>query len=227
MLLEGPNLLAEAVDAGIVVETVFGLPDDAAAARLAVAAGAEWLEVDEPVLRRLAETQNPRGPVSVAVIPPSRTPAGDVLWLDAGDPGNVGTLVRTAAAFGYGVSLGVRAADPWSPKVLRASAGTVFRVDVATDGSLPAESVLVATVARGGTDVREAAGALDRARPWTVLVGDEAKGLPQETLERADLRVTIPMPGGTESLNAAVAGAIVAYELRRVRNSDGPAGSPR
>jgi TrmH family RNA methyltransferase len=227
MLVEGPNLLSEAIRAGITIETVFAGLEDEWGPRLAREAGAELVEVDEPVLRRLADTKSPRGPVAVAVIPPSVTPRGDLLWLDTGDPGNVGTLIRTAAAFGFGVSLGPRAADPWSPKVLRASAGAVFGVECAVDGSLPADGLVVATVVRDGIDVREAADALDDARPVVVLVGDEAAGLGSEQIEGADLRVTIPMPGGTESLNASIAGAIVAYELGRARNSAGPTRSRR
>lgn len=227
MLVEGPHLLSEAIAAGVTVETVFARPDDPSAPSLARAAGAELIEVDDPVLRRLADTKSPRGPVAVAVIPPSAPVRGDVLWLDTGDPGNVGTLIRTAAAFAFSVSLGPRAADPWSPKVLRASAGAAFRVELSTDGSFPPDGIVVATVVSDGIDVRDAVAAFDVARPVVVLVGDEAGGLTAAQLERADLRVTIPMPGGTESLNASVAGSIVAYELRRARNPAGPPTSGR
>lgn len=221
-LVEGPHLVAEAIASGVEVESVFALEGDDEGRSLAEAAGAELLIVTDPVLRRLADTENPRGPVAVVVIPEASPSDRDVLAIDVGDPGNAGTLIRAAAAFGYAVSCGPRAADPWSPKVIRASAGSVFGVRPATDGWMPEGAITVATVVRGGVDPRAAGTALDPRRQWVILVGDEAHGLAPETVEAADVTVTVPMPGGTESLNAAVAGAIVAYELHRLRSPDGP-----
>ena len=125
---------------------------------------------------------------------------------------NVGTLIRCAAAFGLGFAAGPETADPWAPKVLRAAAGGHFRTGVARVGGLAELRTggrrLAATVARGGMPPAALA-----AGSVAVLVGDEARGLPAGVVAACDFSLTIPMPGGAESLNAAVAGAIVAYEL--------------
>jgi TrmH family RNA methyltransferase len=213
-LLEGPHLLAEATAAGLRVERVFALPGDAPSAAAARACGADLVLVDERGLRRLSTTEHPQSPVAVAAIPPTALPPRGhllVAW-GVGDPGNLGTLIRCAAAFGLGFAAGPGTADPWSPKVLRAAAGGHFRAG-APRVELPDElrgggRLLVATVARGGLSPS----ALPR-RALAVLVGDEAHGLPGALISGCDLVVTVPMPGGAESLNAAVAGAIVAYEV--------------
>ncbi|MFH1329245.1 MAG: RNA methyltransferase [Actinomycetota bacterium] len=212
-LLEGPHLLAEALWAGVRVERVFALEGDAASAASARACGAELVVVDERGLRRLATTEHPQSPVAVMVIPPASLPAGHLLvaW-GVGDPGNEGALIRCAAAFGFGFAAGPGTADPWAPKVLRAGAGGHFRAGATRVESLEALRSggrrLVATAARGGMPP-----AALPAGPLAILLGDEARGLPGEVVGGCDLAVTIPMPGGMESLNAAVAGAILAYEL--------------
>lgn len=212
-LLEGPHLLAEALAAGVRVERVFALEGDAASAAAARACGAELVVVDERGLRRLATTEHPQSPVAVMAIPPASLLAGHLLvaW-GVGDPGNEGSLIRCAAAFGLGFAAGPGTADPWAPKVLRAAAGGHFRAGAARVESLEELRAggrrLVATVARGGLPP-----AALPATPLAILVGDEARGLPAEVVAGCDLAVTIPMPGGMESLNAAVAGAILAYEV--------------
>ncbi len=131
------------------------------------------------------------------------------LWRVA-DPGNVGTLIRTADAFGAAVALSEGCADPTGPKALRASAGSIWRVPLIPFGALAGRRV--ALVARDGEPLRR----LDLRGEVTFLVGAEREGLPAE-LER-DVDAWIPI-GGAESLNAAVAGAIALYEWRR-QNDD-------
>lgn len=209
-LLEGPNLIEEAVRAGVSIERSFALADDP---RLD-----EWPQVtvvDEPVMRKLATTDTPRGPVAVIAIPPWQRPdpTSDllVLWR-LGDPGNVGTIIRSAAAFGLGVVIGPDSADVWSPKALRAGTGAHFRVpslsSVARLAQLSGHQ-LAATVVTGGQDPRELG-----PGPWAVLIGSEPHGLDPEALASAEMRVTIPMAAATESLNAAVAASILAYILK-------------
>lgn len=213
-LLEGPHLLSEAVAAGLRIERVFALPTDGWSADTARRGGAELILVEERGLRRLATTDHPQSPVAVIAIPPATVVAGVhvlVAW-GVGDPGNVGALIRCAAAFGFAFAAGPGTADPWAPKVLRAAAGGHFRAGAVRVGSLEELRAggrrLVATVARHGLSP-----AALPTGPLAVLVGDEAQGLPSAVVEGCDLAVTVPMPGGTESLNAAVAGAIVAYEV--------------
>jgi TrmH family RNA methyltransferase len=122
------------------------------------------------------------------------------------DPGNVGTLIRTADAFDAAVYLGDGCADPTSPKALRASAGSIWRVPLVESFG----GRRVALVAHGGVPLGE----LDLARETTFLLGAEREGLPAE-IER-DIDATIPV--AAESLNVATAGALALYEWRR-RNS--------
>jgi TrmH family RNA methyltransferase len=129
------------------------------------------------------------------------------LWRVA-DPGNVGTLLRSADAFGAAVSLSSGCADPVGPRALRASAGAIFRVPVTGWDDLPDRKV--ALVAHGGTPLADVS--LDA--PLALLLGAEREGLPHELLGKAE-RVTIPTPGEAESLNVAAAGAIALYELAR------------
>jgi TrmH family RNA methyltransferase len=175
--------------------------------------GIEIVTVGAAVLARIAGTETPQGVVAVIAVPEPEIPAAGSLLVAWGvsDPGNVGTLVRSAAAFGLGCVAGPGCADPWSPKVVRAGAGAHFRAPigrVSTLGGLGAR-VTVASVAHRG----DLPASLRGTGPAAVLVGDEAAGLPGEIAAAADRRITIPMPGGTESLNAAVAGSILAYEL--------------
>lgn len=218
-LLEGPHLLEEAVRAGASVDTVFALLGDQTSVKAAAQLGAELVMVAEAVLERLAPTEHPRGPVAILRVPSGAKVDQDMLLIPwgVGDPGNVGSLIRSAAAFRMGVVTGPETADPWAPKVLRAAAGGHFHTTVEAGPTLALETLRaagyapVATVARGGSAPWD----LEPEGHLALLVGDETRGLPPDVVAGADARVTIPMPGGIESLNAGVAGAILAYEMRR------------
>jgi TrmH family RNA methyltransferase len=125
------------------------------------------------------------------------------LW-HVSDPGNVGTLIRAADAFGAGVMLSAGCADPFGPKALRAGMGSTFRVPL-SDFELRRA---VALVAEGGEPLD------DLWRFETIVLGSEREGLPQEVLEQCEARMTIPVQG-VESLNVATAGAIALYERAR------------
>lgn len=217
-LIEGPHLLAEAIDAGVEILDCFVLEDDRSTRARAERSGFDVTIVEPEVLAVVADTTNPRGPVAVIAVPTATSDGGrDLLVADIADPGNAGTLIRTAAAFGLDAVVPDGAVDPWSPKALRGAAGAHFRTGVLR--SIPVGVGTIATVVRRGTDVRSMGPRLDPGRRWAVLVGSEAHGLDDEAVAGADVRVTIAMPGGTESLNAAVAGAIVAHELAGWRAS--------
>lgn len=202
-LVEGPELLADVRSAGSQIHEVFSIDGEEGTT-----------PVDERALARLAGTETPRGPVAVVSIP--------VEWLDrsrnllissaVSDPGNVGTMIRTAAAFGWGFAYMEGSADPWSPKTIRAGAGGQFQTPVARISSLGdvGEWTTVATVVHDGGPISEI-----RERPVAVLIGEEAHGLADWMIQRADHRMTIETPGPTESLNAAVAAGIAVYELTR------------
>ncbi|HUG65568.1 MAG TPA: RNA methyltransferase [Gaiellaceae bacterium] len=129
------------------------------------------------------------------------------LW-QVGDPGNVGTLLRTADAFGAGVALSPECADPTGPRAVRASAGAIFRVPLIAWDALPERKL--ALVAHGGEPISE----VDVSPPVAFLLGSEREGLP-DTLVTDRYKVTIPTSGDAESLNVAAAGAIALYERSR------------
>jgi TrmH family RNA methyltransferase len=215
-LIEGPHLLEEALHSGVVPVRIFARADDARTMALAEGRGIDLHPVDDAALRRLAGTETPRGPVSVIGIPSPATPVapGAMVSWGVSDPGNVGTMIRTAAAFGWDFAYTTGTADPWSPKVLRSGSGGQFRLNIA--GVTTVEDLLgwgltpVASVVTGGVDPAT----LEPGR-YALLVGAEATGLPPGVIEGASVRVTIPTPGEVESLNAAVAAAILTYEISR------------
>lgn len=221
-LLEGPHLLEEGIGADAEIQTVFVCEGDETAFERAADAQLNVLWVTETVMKRLADTRHPRGPVAVMVIPADQETVDRSLMVawGVGDPGNAGTLIRSAAAFGLGYLAGPGTADPWSPKVLRAGAGSHFRTtigraaDLSTDLLRRRGFTLVASVVKGGNPPERLAGVGQAA----LLIGDEGSGLPAGVVNAADITVTIPMPGHTESLNAAVAGSLLAYELTRTDN---------
>jgi TrmH family RNA methyltransferase len=131
------------------------------------------------------------------------------LW-QVSDPGNVGTLLRTADAFGAGVSLSHGCADPTGPRALRASAGAIFRVPLVSWDALPERRV--ALVAHAGAPLED----VPLEPPLTIFLGSEREGLP-ENLATDCCKVTIRLLGGAESLNVAAAGAVALYELTRRR----------
>jgi TrmH family RNA methyltransferase len=141
-------------------------------------------------------------------VPHGVRPATLALWHVA-DPGNVGTLLRSADAFGAGVALSAGCADPTGPKALRASMGALFKVPTSRFDEPSGRRI--ALVARGGTPLPELA--LDG--DLVFVLGAEREGLPGEVLERCDERASIPQTGAAESLNVAMAGTVALYERAR------------
>jgi RNA methyltransferase, TrmH family len=140
-------------------------------------------------------------------LPGGLRPVTLALW-HVGDPGNVGTLLRAADAFGAGVALSEGCADPTGPKALRASMGSVFRVPLSEFDEPRGKRI--ALVPSGGVPLPE----LDSGDETVLVLGAEREGLPPEVLARCDERASIPQGGG-ESLNVAMAGSIALYELSR------------
>jgi RNA methyltransferase, TrmH family len=144
-------------------------------------------------------------------LPTGALPVGLALWHVA-DPGNVGTLIRTADALGpASVSLSRGCADPTGPKALRASAGAIFRVPTTSFDDAPRPRI--ALVARAGVPLPE----LELGDAVTFVLGAEREGLPDEVVRQCDELAHIPQSESAESLNVAVAGAVALYELRRTR----------
>lgn len=222
-LAEGPRVVADLLGSGVRTEALLlgpsasADPGSAELARAAAAAGVAVEEVEAAELEALSDTVTPQGVLAVARIPERPWPPEErsrILVLDAvQDPGNVGTLIRTAEAVGAGAVVCLRGtADPWSPKVVRAAAGSSFRVAVASAAWEEARArIRAAGAAIWATDLAGAPffrGDVAPARLALVL-GNEARGVSPEVLSEADRRISIPMAGRVESLNVAVAGAIL------------------
>jgi TrmH family RNA methyltransferase len=172
----------------------------------------EGESVAEGLLARVSTLAHP--PRVIAVYRRADLPRGVrdrclALWRLA-DPGNVGTLLRTADAFGTSVALSQGCADPLSPKALRASVGAIFRVPLVAWDDAPGPRV--ALVAHGGAALDEIAATL--GPQVTFVLGSEREGLPDEVVATCRL-ATIALPGAAESLNVAAAGAIALYEATR------------
>ncbi len=212
-IVEGPKLLETALDAGIVPLEVYTTEEGSLTDRCATA-GSHVFEVTRSVIETLSTTVEPQNCVAVISIPEQQEPrvCRTVVGVAISDPGNVGTLIRTAAALGWQIAL-LGGVDPWSPKVLRASAGTQLSHPAVHIGSIDdlaaAGLTLVATTVAGGLEPSE----LSVDLPIALLIGSEAHGLPKAAVAACGYSVTIPMSGETESLNAAVAGAIAMFAL--------------
>jgi TrmH family RNA methyltransferase len=209
---EGEDLVAAGLDAGL--EPVEALVDGERPALVdRLGGGAE--AVAPGLMAGVSTLPHPARVVAVfrrADLPRGvEGPVGLALWRVA-DPGNLGTLLRTADALGPAfVALSAGCADPTGPKALRASAGAVFRVPLAAFEEAPAPRV--ALVPQGGVPLPE----LDLRERVSFVLGAEREGLPDDVLAACESRATIPQAGAAESLNVAVAGAIALYEWRRRR----------
>jgi len=206
---EGEDLVAAGLAAGL--QPVEALVDGKRPVALDGLDGAE--HVEPRLLAELSTLAHPPRIVAVfrrADLPGGlEAPIGLALW-QVGDPGNVGTLVRTADALGPAfVALSVGSADPTSPKALRASMGAIFRVPTGSFDDAPRP--WIGLVPRGGAPL---AGAELGGRA-TFVLGAERNGLPDDVASSCDLLVSIPLAADAESLNVAAAGAIALYELGR------------
>ena len=224
---EGPTLLDEASRSGMRPHEIFATADGLSRfdASSYEAGGTAVYVLTERAFARLSDLETPTGILAVYDLPDhsaaevlART--GAVLLLaGVNDPGNAGTLIRSAEAFGAaGAIFGRGGADPYSPKVVRASMGSLFRLPVA---QADAEELLAAAAASGrpivATDV-EGEDLYEAGLPANAIlaIGNERRGV-RDWLPRWDRAIRIPQRDITESLNAAVAGSIVLYESRRVK----------
>ena len=226
---EGPTLLEEAARTGLRPREIFAT--QAGLARFDPGPfetdGAAIYLVSDRLFARLSDLETPTGILAVFDLPDQSVAgilaaAGPVLLLaGVSDPGNAGTLVRSAEAFGAaGVLFGRGGADPFAPKVVRAAMGSLFRLPVA---AVEPDELLAAAAAAGrpvvATDVEGDDLSVVGIPPNAVLaVGNERRGV-RDWLPRWDRAVRIPQRDAAESLNAAVAGSIVLYEAMRCQES--------
>ncbi|MBQ6314018.1 MAG: RNA methyltransferase [Mogibacterium sp.] len=227
---EGINMVSEAIRRDLDIDFImvpegacFGLIDECIAAD-----DITVCEVPEGIFNKLTDAENGVGILAVVRMPHTDIQAIDslpggsnVLVLDRiQDPGNMGTMIRTAVAAGYSMIIAVKGtADVWSPKVLRSTAGMVFDIPIAyVSGPEELSTVLrragkriVVTDPAGGRPYYEE----DLRSNVALVIGNEGNGISDEVMDLADVRVTLPMKGETESLNAAVSAAILMYEAVR------------
>jgi len=219
-LLEGPKLIEAALEGGVVPIEVYTV-DRGPIVDRCEAEGSEVIETSRMVLESIATTVEPQDPVGVIEVPKARPLGAErvVVLVEIANPGNLGTLIRSASALGWQVAL-LGGADPWSPKVLRSAAGAHFAQPPVRAADLSEISSLgfmtIATVVAGGSTPDE----ISTDSPPALLVGSESHGLPAEMVKRCDQAMTISMSGRTESLNAAVAGSIGMYALTPIAGMD-------
>jgi TrmH family RNA methyltransferase len=241
-LIEGPKLLAEALDndaeilfAFFCEETQSGTeylsPRNRALAAVLAAAGATVLLTPERVFKSISDTETPQGAIAIVKKPvfDAKTTVeragGNILVLDRiQDPGNIGALIRTADAAGFcGVIAMSGAGDPYGPKAVRAAAGALFRIPVPVVKDADEAACLLASAgkrvivadARGGVSCYDA----DLARDIALVIGNEGRGPSKIFSENAFSVVAVPMPGGADSLNAAAAAAVLMFESVRQRGA--------
>lgn len=232
--IEGARLCEDAARSGVTVLAAFSTADAAARyasqwqAVSAVARAANTISA--ALSRHLSETDAPQGVFCLCELPAhplfAAQETGVYLALeDVQDPGNLGTVLRTAEAFGVdGVLLSKGCCDLYNPKVLRASMGGVFRLPIAVCEELPVTLAQWATVlpVLGGVVSADATPITDAPKGGAVIaVGNEGNGLSAAAVAACTMRVTIPMSGRAESLNASMAAGVLLWELVRERGKAG------
>jgi TrmH family RNA methyltransferase len=236
---EGPELIRCALEAGAAVESVYVSPEGGSdgptqeVCRRAADAGARVFPLATGVLERVADTVTPQPVLAVLPMleePPvavwSATRPGSLVLVlvDVRDPGNAGTVLRAADAAGaQAVVFAAASVDPYNPKTVRATAGSLFHVPLVVRDD-PAEVAAelaaaglrtLATVVHEGEDYA----ALDWSVPTAVFLGNESSGLDPALCERLDGSLAIPMEGRAESLNVGVASAVLCFEASRQRRA--------
>ncbi len=235
--MEGPELLSVALEAGAVVESVYVAPEGrtnpgvAAVVDRAFASGIRVFDLEPGVIERVADTVSPQPVLAVVGFSPApvevvRDVSMVMVLVDVRDPGNAGTMIRTADAAGVGAVIHCEGSvDPTNPKTVRASAGSIFHVPVVVGGAAGDvvellkgwEFMTVGTAVREGVDYA----AYDWRQPVALVFGNEASGLSDAVLDRLDDRVTIPMVGHAESLNVGVSASVLCFEALRQRRTRG------
>ncbi|WP_051710529.1 TrmH family RNA methyltransferase [Andreprevotia chitinilytica] len=227
MVLDGAHLIEAALDAGwqmqqlLVTVTALG---DAECARLIERAAVKPLVIADALFQTLTELPSPTGLIALAALPaaPVARQDGCVLALDGvQDPGNVGSILRTASAAGVDqIWLSSACADVWSPKVLRAGMGAHFAIELIERADLPGllghfDGPIAATLLDGAVDLYDA----DLRGNLAMVLGSEGQGVSAEVAKLASRRLKIPMAPGIESLNVGAAAAICLFErVRQLRS---------
>jgi TrmH family RNA methyltransferase len=233
LALEGIHLVSEAAQSGVEIETVFvAQGSEHLIAALRISDSVEVLAMPQEVLNSAVSTESPQPVAALAqarswawqdLLPQSSSPALIVLLAGIQDPGNLGTILRSAEAFAAtGVVCLPGTVSPWNSKAMRGSAGSIFRLPLIwAKPDHCFEALRTAGIQTLAAMAHEAQplGGHDLTKPLALLIGAEGSGLPPELAAQCDARITIPCPGPVESLNAAVAASVLLYEASRQRAS--------
>ena len=218
-LVEGRKMVEEAVASAFPVEAI--LVDADRLGEFTLPAGLPAYSMPGHVLAAVCDTKTPQGIAAVVRMAEVELHGMRLVAMDGvQDPGNVGTIIRTADAAGFdGVILSTQCADVFSPKVLRATMGSVFRMGIRVTDDLPG---LLANMVQEGASVLSSQldgdpfyQRIPLNKRFVLVIGSEGNGVTDEVKAIATHKVKLPMRGGAESLNAAVAAGIMMYELTR------------
>ena len=236
-LIEGPRPVMDAIRSGESLQTVFlseeslekGLSAAEELERLCMKNGCRCVLLAEELFGRISDTEHSQGVLAVACKPEHRKIeiGSSVIILDRlQDPGNIGTIIRTAEAAGFGTLIAIKGTgDIYAPKTVRAAAGSLLRVNV-FEGLESDEAIrlcreqgirIVASDLEGSVEYTAA----DLTGDMALVIGNEGSGVSDEIRQAADSKVRIPMEGTIESLNAAVAAGLLMYESVRQRRAAG------
>jgi TrmH family RNA methyltransferase len=242
VVVEGAELLSVALAAGASIEAVYVDPEGAGTpavvdvTRRILGLGGRVFDLAPGVMERVASTVTPQPLLAVVSYTPAPLDALDgatmvLVCVDIRDPGNLGTVIRTADAAGVDAVICCdTTVDPTNPKCVRATAGSLFHLPVVQGGTSAAAVAelsargftTVATVVRGGSDYAD----FNWTGPVALVLGNEAGGLPPDLVARLDTGVTIPMAGRSESLNVGVSAAVLCFEALRQRRASQSSAPP-
>lgn len=228
-ILEGVRLINDALERGQSPAFILYDPDRIDPEALPLARRAALLAVSPALIDSISTAETPPGILGVfpIVSPPLPQPVQRVLILDAvRDPGNLGSIARTAAAAGVeAVLLAPGCVDAYNPKALRGGMGAHFRIPLLEmDWARIGQTCAGLSVALAAMEGERAYDSVDWTQPWALIIGGEAQGASAPAEQLATLRVSIPMAAATESLNAAAAAAVILFEAARQRRAAQPPG---
>ncbi|MGH9946162.1 MAG: TrmH family RNA methyltransferase [Pyrinomonadaceae bacterium] len=237
IFIEGKRLCLEAVQSGIPIEIIFATEHFRESADEHLHDSANLFEITEPLLDSIADTQTPQGIVIIARRPAdasideffTTSDVGLPLWIylyKVSNPSNLGAVIRTAEAAGIrGVIVSEGSADPFSPKSVRASMGSLFRMPIIS--GVPTTDLINVAMEKGirtaavGADGKSNYLEVDWNVPTILIFGSEATGVPADAKRVADESIMIPMNSSVESLNLAVSCGIILFEaVRKIRSSE-------
>ena len=228
-VLDGAHLVGAFLDSGRTPEAVMvnraGAEDAEVIELVRRSAPAPVTQLSDALFKSLSTVESPTGIIASVLTPqPGKVPADAPLVLlleNIQDPGNVGTLLRSAAAAGVGhVLLSPQCAFAWSPKVLRAAMGAHFALNIVEGADLRGfangyKGTVIALMGRGGTSLYDS----DLRGPCAFVVGNEGAGISAAVAGSATVRASIPTTGRVESLNAGIAGSVALFECMRQRGA--------